>query len=565
MWGVNLNNKKKIYLTTIALGTISTGLVYYNLKYNINLDNTSSIYSTELLNTIEKDTILKYNNIVRDYNLGDVVLGEKNESIKVSLKGTIGVPQKINNAPIIFIMSGNNNSSLSNNLSNNSYEGLKYLVDSLSKSGYLTLLINTDLALDENKENYIVEDKILSLIFEKHSKYLKDSISGKNNRYPISLYNKGDLNNVGLIGQSNTGRTIYNIVNQEILNGKDNIKGLLSVTPTGNSSILSYPDIPSSILSTEHSVSTNIGFDMYNDIEKTVDRKSFSQLTYLIGGNSIKFNSSIEYNTDDNRNNSNDNSNNLERSSITINEDTIQDELTHQKFLSYYTIDFFDYIFKRNTDNCLYDNRYATAQKIYKKDILSKLFTSNRREIINANNINSLDAKFNNIKYKNVIESSITSLDTAIDFNEPSTNIELPLLQLDWKSSNPSIDLPVNNGNTDFSQFNSLSIEWALNHSSDLSNTDIEKVSIILEDNHSKSEVILLDELPLNKIVGTSETILKENKITSNWSRYTPIGETRIPLNLFKGIDLTNIKKISIQFGDNKTGSIFLKGMHLNK
>lgn len=560
-----MSNKKKIYITTITLATISIGLIYYNLKDNINLDNVSSIHSTELLNVIDKDTILKYNNIIKDYNLGNVVLGEKNESINVNLKGTIGVPQNLHNAPVIFIMSGNNNSSMLENSDTNGYEGLKYLVDGLSKSGYLTLLISTDLPLDKTKENYIVEDKILSLIFEKHYNYLNSAISGENNRYPVSLYNKGDLNNIGLIGQSNTGRTIYNIANQQILNDKHNIKGLLSVTPNGGTSISSYPDIPSSILSTEHSSGINVGFDMYNDIEKIVDRKSFSQLTYLIGGNSTKFNNSIKESNENTLNINNNNSLSLEKGYILTNEDTIQDEITHQEFLSYYTIDFFDYIFEKNTENCLYNNSYATAQKIYKKDILSKLHTANRRYLINSNNINSLDAEFNNVKYKNVVESSISSLDSAIDFNEPATNIELPLLQLDWKNTNASFDLPINDGQADFSQFNSLSIEWALNHSSDLSTTDLEKVAVLLEDNSSKSEVILLDELPLNKITGTSETILKENKITSNWSRYTPIGETRIPLNLFKGIDLTNIKKISIQFGENKTGSIYLKGMYLNK
>ena len=304
---------------------------------------------------------------------------------------------------------------------------------------------------------------------------------------------------------------------------------------------------------------------MYNDIEKIVDRKSFSQLTYLIGGNSTKFNNSIKEPNENTLNTDTDNSSSLKKSYTLTNEDTIQDEIAHQEFLSYYTIDFFDYIFGKNTENYLYNNSYASAQKIYKKDILSKLHTANKRDLINSNNINSLDAGFNNLKYKNVIESSISSLDTAIDFNEPATNIELPLLQLDWKNTNASFDLPINEGYTDFSQFNSLSIEWALNHSSDLSIADMEKVSIVLEDNNSKSEVILLDELPLNKIAGTSETIVKDNKITSNWSRYTPIGETRIPLNLCKGIDLTNIKKISIQFGENKTGSIYLKGMHLNK
>lgn len=553
-----MNNKKKIYISVTSIVSLSAGIFYYNIKNNINLENISSISTKELLNIVEKDNYNKYKNIVSDYDLGRVLLGENEEAIYFDLKGTIGIPKEINNAPLIFILSGNNNSLQTNNTTKDTYEGLTYLVDNLSKAGYLTISINTDLPIEEGNEDYIVEDKVLTLVFKKHYQYLKDSISGKSNKYPVSLYNKGDINNIGLIGQSNTGRTIYNIANQELLEGRDNIKGLLSITPNGGTYISSYPDIPSSILSTEHSVDTSISFDMYNDIEKSIDRKSFSHLTYLIGGNSNKFNNLVEDNTLEVQAN-----NNLQKASISTNEDTIQDEYSHQEFLSSYSIDFFDYIFDKDTENSLYDTNNPTVQKLYKKDILSKLFTSNRKEIFNINTFKDSKINFKDIKPKPLIESSISSIDTAINFNDPATNIELQLLLLDWKNKNASFNLSLDN--KDFSEYKSISIEWSLNHASELSVNDIEKVSVILEDKDNKSEVILLDELPLNKIDGTPESIIIEDKTISNWSRFTPIGETRIPLELFEGIDLSNIENLSINFGENESGSIYLKNIYLNK
>lgn len=553
-----MNNKKKIYISVASIVSLSAGVFYYNIKNNINLENISSISTKELLNIFEKDNYNKYKNIVSDYDLGRVLLGENEEAIYFDLKGTIGIPKEIDNAPLIFILSGNNNSLQTNNTTKDTYEGLRYLVDNLSKAGYLTISINTDLPIEEGNEDYIVEDKVLTLVFKKHYQYLKDSISGKSNKYPVSLYNKGDINNIGLIGQSNTGRTIYNIANQEILDGRDNIKGLLSITPNGGTYISSYPDIPSSILSTEHSVDTSTSFDMYNDIEKSIDRKSFSHLTYLIGGNSNKFNNLVEDNTLEVQAN-----NNLQKASMATNEDTIQDEYSHQEFLSSYSIDFFDYIFDKNTENSLYDTNNPTVQKLYKKDILSKLFTSNRKEIFNINTFKDSKISFKDIKPKHLIESSISSIDTAINFNDPATNIELQLLLLDWKNKNASFNLSLDN--KDFSEYKSISIEWSLNHASELSVNDIEKVSVILEDKDNKSEVILLDELPLNKIDGTPESIIIEDKTISNWSRFTPIGETRIPLELFEGIDLSNIENLSINFGENESGSIYLKNIYLNK
>ena len=558
-------NKKKIYMATFCIISIPFIVGCSNIENRLYLDKLSSIPTAELLNTIESKNFNKYDNTVMDYNLGNINLGDDNEIVNTDLKGTIGVPKSLKNAPIIFIISGNNNSlSNSENIEIDTYKGFNYLVDSLSKAGFLTVAINTNITVDESQQDFIVEDKILNLVFEKHYEYLKDAIEGRNNRYSLSLYKKGDINNIGLIGQSNTGRTIYNIANQQLSKGISNIKGLLSITPTSGISISSYPDIPSSILSTEHSVDTNVGFDMYNDIEKMNNRNSFSQLTYLIGGNSDKFNDLVKEDTLSQINEEINTSTHLSRASISTNEDTIKDELSHEEFLTSYTIDFFEYIFGKDVENSLYDVKNATVQKLYQKDVLSKLYVKDKVEIFNSDL--SSNIFLNNVKSKNAIESSISSIDTAINFNEPSTNIELNLLQLDWKSKNASFDISVNESKRKFSNYSSISIEWALNHASELNINDIDKISLILEDNNgNKSKVVLLDELPLNKIIGNSEVKIIDNKSFSTWSRFTPIAETRIPLDILKDINLENIKKISINFGDNESGSIYIKNISLKK
>lgn len=558
-------NKKKIYMATFCIISIPFIVGCSNIENRLYLDKLSSIPTAELLNTIESKNFNKYDNTVMDYNLGNINLGDDNEIVNTDLKGTIGVPKSLKNAPIIFIISGNNNSlSNSQNIEIDTYKGFNYLVDSLSKAGFLTVAINTNITVDESQQDFIVEDKILNLVFEKHYEYLKDAIEGRNNRYSLSLYKKGDINNIGLIGQSNTGRTIYNIANQQLSKGISNIKGLLSITPTSGISISSYPDIPSSILSTEHSVDTNVGFDMYNDIEKMNNRNSFSQLTYLIGGNSDKFNDLVKEDTLSQINEEINTSTHLSRASISTNEDTIKDELSHEEFLTSYTIDFFEYIFGKDVENSLYDVKNATVQKLYQKDVLSKLYVKDKVEIFNSDL--SSNIFLNNVKSKNAIESSISSIDTAINFNEPSTNIELNLLQLDWKSKNASFDISVDESKRKFSNYSSISIEWALNHASELNINDIDKISLILEDdNGNKSKVVLLDELPLNKIIGNSEVKIIDNKSFSTWSRFTPIAETRIPLDILKDINLENIKKISINFGDNESGSIYIKNISLKK
>ena len=549
-----MKNKLKYLVTSFVL--LSTPFISGCSNIDISEEDIKSLTSTELLNLIDIKEISRFYNTVSDFNLGSTNIGEGEESVKMEIKGTIGVPKKITNAPIVFIFAGNNNNlANSNSKETDTYQGLNYLVDALSKYGFLTVAINTDINLNEDKKEIIVEDKTLNLVFEKHLDYLSKAINGEDSNYPISLYKKGNINNIGFIGQSNTGRTIYNIANEQMLKGNKNIKGLLSITPSSGIAVSSFPDIPTSILSTEHSLDTNISFDMYSEIERNLNRESIANLTYLIGGDSDKFNDMIEEDTV--AKSSRAFSSNL---SSSTNEDTIVEKDKHEEFLSLFAIDFFDYIFNGENENTIYSVSNPTAQKLYKKNVLSKLYSKNKVDLFNSNLISNLSS--DNAKVKNVVESTVPSMDSTPNFNEPTTNIKLDLVQADWKDKNSSLIIDTKNL-PNFKEYSALSLEWALNHADILNKSDLEQISISLIDNQNKeSKVMLLDELPLNKINPNSEN---KSGATEKLFRYTPIAETRIPLDMFKDVDLSNINKIKINFESNLSGSILIKDISLKK
>lgn len=550
-----MNKKLKYYIASLLF--ISTPLILTGCS-NVQLtkEDIKSLTSADLLNLIDIKEISRFYNTVTYFNLGSTIIGEGEESVSVELKGTIGVPKKITNAPIIFIFTGNNNEIQDiESKETDTYQGLNYLVDALSKYGFLTIAINTDIELDKNNKDLIVEDKILNSVFEKHLDYLSKAIKGEPNNYPISLYAKGDLSKVGFIGQSNTGRTIYNIANEQINKGNSTIKGLLSITPSKGITVSSYPDIPTSILSTEHSIDTNISFDMYSEIEKSLNRNSIANLTYLIGGDSDKFNEMVEEKTVSK-------TSKLTRSNLSsaTNEDTIVEKDKHEEFLSLYSIDFFDYIFNGNDKDSIYSASNPTAQKLYKKDVLSKLYTGTKIDLFNNSLISNLTSE--NVKVKSVIESSVPSIDSTPDFNEPTTNIKLELIQADWKDVNSFISIDTTNQHK-FDDYESLSIEWSLNHVNSLNKSDLEQISIsLVDENNNESKVVLLDELPLNKI---NSSLDNGQSNSEKLFRYTPIAETRIPLNMFKDVDLSSISKIKINFENNKSGSILIKDISLKK
>lgn len=538
-----MNINKKIYAVYGGLTLLLLSMGYSKINNINNVGENNLINSTELLETIINSNSKTYESYVKNFNLGAVSIGENEEKVEVNLEGIIGVPKNKNNAPIVFIMP-------ESGVTNNSYLGFDYLVKNLSQAGFLTVLINTDLSIDESQQELVVEDKILNLVFEEHIGFLKNSIMGKNNKYPLSLYKKGNLDEMLLIGESNLGRTIFNIANQQESNDLVGLKGLLSITP--NSGVSSYVDIPITILSTEYSNDTSASFDIYNEIEKDLKRESILQLSYLVDGNSSKFNRFLNVNTVLND----------EKSSIL--EETFVSDVTYEEFLSSYIIDFANYLFNNSIKNSLYSPENSIIHHIYKQDVLSKLLVKNKKEIFNSSHIDNLT--LNGVKATPVIESSISSLDTAIDFNDPATNIELPLINLEWNTINSKFSINPKSNNKNFNEYSSLSIEWALNNSSELSKSDLKKISIILEDSKGNmSEVILVDELPLNKIEGVTDINYKNVRTISNLSRLTPISETRIPLDLFKGIDLKDISNIHFNFKDNESGSIFIKNILLKK
>ena len=558
-----INNKKMILVCSC---TLSMALITGCFKNDSMVIEESNISTIELLNQVNDKNVNKYKNIVKNFNLGNVTLEDGDKKIDIDLKGIIGVPREIEDAPIIFIISGNNNSlyisdginiNSEENKYSDSYSGFKYLVEKLSSNGFLTVAISTDIQIDDNS---LVEDKILGLVFEEHLNNLKRAINGKHNNYPVSLYKKGDLNSIGLIGQNNTGRTIFNISNQQLSKNNSSIKGLLSIAPSVGTSVSSYPDIPTSILSTEHSLDTRIAFDVYSDIEKSNGRKSVLGLTYLIGGDSDKFNDLVKEGTL----NKDYEESKLAKASLKPNEDTITDELSHEEFLASYTLDFFEYVFGDNLKESIYRSDFPSVQKLYEKEILSKLYNGSKKIILDNNIVDNLI--LDKIKSKSVIESSVTTLDTAINFNEPTTNIELKLFELDWREENASLSIPIDSSTTLLSDYSCISIEWALNHASELNKEDITSVSVSLKDSLGNiSEVVLLDELPLQKISGEATVSIEDNKSTSNWSRFTPIAETRIPIELFENINLEDITSLSINFNENEIGSIYLKNVHLKK
>lgn len=541
------------------------------------------------IETFASNKYKKYTSVTKEFNLG-----KKNfeNMIDIDMKGLISYPKEKKEAPILIILAGNENLIREENvLSKDLYKGYRYLADALAECGFLTVVIDTQFK-DGYFNDEVVEDKILEELFDYHVENLTDAVLNGSNVYGISLQNKGDINNIGLIGQSSTARNIFNICDRKYQSNDFKIKGLLSITPGESLSIAnSYPDVPTSILVAEHSVNTKIGFDMYNEIEKQINRKHMANLTYIIGGDSRRFNERIEedkileakvdeiHQISERRNigqrslglelaNALGSRQSLEQDSEDVlsqekmlmkeNTDLVVDTSLHENFLSSYCASFFKTIFNEDEDfeNIVSGLRPAPS-KLYGMKVLNKYYNKDKEVLYSSNSTSKL-RRFK-IGVEDVIESSVKDIDEAINFNEPTTVSELKLKKLTWDSKNPFVKIPLKG--VDLSKHNALNFRWAIDSSSLLNVISQKVATITVEDiNGDKSSVTLGSENALRKIEGKEKVF---GNGSMNWSRYTPLSDTRVPISVFKNIDIENIKNISISFDNSSSGSIYLESISL--
>ena len=540
------------------------------------------------IDTFASDKYRKYISIVKEFNLGKKSF---ENTIDIDMKGLISYPKERNNAPVLIVLAGNENLVKEDASGKDLYKGYRYLAEDLAECGFLTVVIDTQFK-DYYFNDDIVEDKILEELFDYHINKLEESINGKSNIYGVNLKGKGDILNVGLIGQSSTARNIFNICNRKYDEGDKRIKGLLSITPGESLSVsAAYPDVPSSILVAEHSVNTEIGFDIYNEIEKSTGRNSFASLTYLIGGDSSKFNQKIEEDKileakvdeinkiteskiEKRKLSRNvipmiieESSNTIkspeevvteEKSLMSENTDLVVDTSLHENFLSSYTSSFFKTIFNEDEEfKNIYLGLSPSPSKLYGMNVLNKYYNG-KKDVVYSSSSSSY-AKHSKFRIEDYVESSISELDTASNFNEPTNVLELKLKNLKWEEENPELSISVKE--YDFSNAKAINIRWAVDSASVLNLVSQKVATITLEDKYgNKSSATLNCENALRKINGREKT---STDGIVDWSRYTPLSDTRLPLSLFENIDMKTIKKINISFDNTSSGSMYVEDISL--
>ncbi|KPI49352.1 hypothetical protein KW94_16010 [Clostridioides difficile] len=529
---------KKWISMILSIVVISSLFVGCTNKSNSSVASNEKI-TYEIKSTKNNDNEIESNK----FSLGTSEMVVRGKTIPFKIEGIISAPKDIKEkAPIVLIFHGQHGDG-----ENDFEDGFKYLTEDLAKNGIIGVSIDTSV-------NYTfqygepVENERITYLTQAYIKAFQDAYDGSKNGFGIYLKDKVDLDNIGLIGHSVAGSGVLKIAQDQIQKGFKGIKGIISLTPAYNSPIEKFPDVPTAIIVSEYDGDViHSGDDVFYDISLDKNRKSPLGLTYLVGGNHNAYNSVLGE---------------KEFSPPRDTDGTYPEKLgkeEHREFFSNYAVDYMKSIFDFDDSESPIFSKKGLPSKMYGYQTLNKVKYSGSLELFNKKSFENIDSS--NVDTKELVESERLDKDTAKLFSNISSSENLDLLQVDWKSKDGKIELPLNNKN--LKDYSALKFRWALNSPSELNSRDkIVSFKLSLVDSKGKESSVTLDNDKVSAMKYFEGKAVRdeyvEGKFMEFWSRYTPISDTIIPIDKFKNIDLSNIKGVKIEFENPETGSIML-------
>lgn len=494
---------------------------------------------------------------VVDFDLGEDVITDSNgRKVKYRVRGTMAVPKGDGRYPVVVIGHGSHDNAASNRFD----PGFKYLVEDVAKEGYIGLSMDIQMQFSlDNGEAQGFER--LEAIYKNHMSKLKDANEGKESGYKINLENKIDFDNKIFIGHSRSGQDMSLLANKLIKEGDNSIKGMISVAPP-NATYISknedaeqgvsedyYADIPTGFIIPEYDgdAASLDGLTIYDEIlTYDKERKSPMSAVVLKGGKHNFFNTLLEEDTTF-----------LEQQIVIVNK--LKEE-QQRDFMTNYTLDFLDSIIKGN--NIIFNEKNPAPNSMYGYDVITKLSTekTGSKDLIDVKNVESI--KGDKLSVEATIEDWRPGNDKIGPFRDPRSAPDyIDLLSLTWKEKGASALIDVKE-NKDFSKYEALSIQLTQDPINEANKKDINQAfTLVLKDAKGKEQKIVIGkETTVLEYINGEIVDLGDYKYYGN---YTPIGELRIPMEYFEGIDLTNIKSLELLFDQTDSGNIVIEEIKL--
>lgn len=542
------------YLLSPAAGTLTQDQAVIWSDSNILVENGTTYVSEDLFDHVDGITAdwdgatnsaiittASPRDNVYCYDLGQGTLTQGAREIPYQMQGVIGVPDGEKRPIVIFLHGAHPIQSAAENR----YDlGFSYLVDQLADAGYLALSMNVGINYSFENGEPIGCQRTVQVV-EQQSVLLKQAIEGKEGIFPCNLKNKGDLNQVILVGHSRAGYDIYEVADQTELLG---IQGLISAAPSLVSPLSGDPvDVPAGIIIPQYDgdVTSLDGGTLFDQLENTPQRSSGTDLIYLESGNHGGFSTA------------------LVRPDPFADRDTlplVMQPEEQRTFFSTYVLDFVKTVLETGKTPleaaASLPGQYAGYPIMARVDADGDVLY--RAAADSVQKLQPTDV---------VVEAvnTCSTLDhTAGSFRIPGSFLQYDLTRVRWEKAGASVAIPVT---ADLRQASSLQIDLAQDSGDERNRQHDQSMTITLQDQSGKrSSVQVAAGTPaLTWQQGTVESLPTIGQDTFlQYSTFTPLGTLRLNPKDFDGVNLGQITQVILTF-DQPSGSIMLREVQLIK
>ena len=529
-----------------------------------------------------------------EYNLGETTIiqsmfpeDSRFREMPVRLNGIISVPEKGDGPhPVVVILHGNHPGCpfleedkldrwpCDPEVERRNYPGFEYLVRRLAAEGYvaLSININADNTFGFGEPNHI--ERLRQLV-DLHLKALGTASDGGTNQFGVDLAGRADLHRLAFIGHSQGGEGAYFLTQLERLDQEESferlgygpIYGLILAAPSANYGGATAAKVPLAVIlpSCDGDVFSQEGQLFYETTRIDPKNRSWASSVWLERANHNFFNSTL---LDES----------LERPGRPDCEPLLTPE-DQQSFVSKYAVDFLSAAFNQDPTAMArlgMESGSVAPDTIqgFPARIAALAASSDRFPLLLPADASELTA---NLAGGSLVANGVDLTYCEMGYFVPSmkpgsepckrVNLVIPghpaMIVASWQKEGSALRFSLQEG-SDLSEFAAVSLRAALDPLSPLNQPGATQAfSVQITDSLGKTAIVKTqpDEPALRFPEGYQE---ENDTFEGGWfTGRVPMTSIRVPLQGFKGIDLTNIREISLVFDQNNSGSLFISDVEL--
>ena len=479
-----------------------------------------------------------------DFGEGDLK-NSAGKQVPCPLDGIIAAPEGSGPYPLVIVFHG---VTRVKNVYDRIYSGFDYLVAQLAAEGYVAVSFNVN--IEYHCWDY-GESRMFDWgyqVYKQQIALLRRANNGEEYGHGVDLQGKIDFSQIHLIGHSCGGEMADIIIRKEQDEGLNRISSLVRVEATTLIYDDPFPDVPTGIIIGEFDGDVpEAGQYVFDELQKEQGRVSPASIVYLRGANHAFFNRCFF----------------MDEARSQVNRLSRRQQ---EDFLSRYACAFLS-VYAKGRGPGFWDVTAPQPVTMFGYAVTASSLTPERLTLLSPT-----AAGLPRLASGGAV--SVTFIRDEVWFRHPGASYapgkKLPLYAIRWNESGGTVGFNcAQDLSADLSAYSALSLFVAVDSSDALNpRGEVQSFTVSLMDKSRTKQSVLIPK-------GTSALAYHDGRlveikefdgsITAYWDGYMPLGELRIPLSYFDGINLNKVTELLIELDQTDSGAIMLSGIYLVK